>query len=241
LFANASQFGAPPVRALWYEFPDEPELFAIDRQYLIGRDVLVTPVLTPNVSTVDGKLLLIPVMPMSNMYTSGIFPGQGRTIWRDWYTHDIVNVTVSGNTTLAAPLGHIPVHVRDGSAILLHATPAYTIAETRAGPYALLISQAADGYAFGTAYVDDGESVPPTPHRNLQFHATTGELKIASDGTFSIEQKLETVTILGTARPNGISVGGKAANSWQYLEEQQKLVITGLAVDLNDVTTISWR
>ena len=53
------------MRALFYEFPDEPELFAIDRQYLIGRDILVTPVLTPNVSTVDGMsvaqlLLLIP-------------------------------------------------------------------------------------------------------------------------------------------------------------------------------------
>ncbi len=55
LFANASQFGAPPVRALFYEFPDEPELFGIDQQYLIGRDILITPVLTPNVSTVDGK------------------------------------------------------------------------------------------------------------------------------------------------------------------------------------------
>ena len=47
-------YGSPVVRALFYEFPDESELFAIDRQYLIGRDVLVTPVLSPNVSTVDG-------------------------------------------------------------------------------------------------------------------------------------------------------------------------------------------
>ena len=55
LFANASRFGSPPVRALWFEFPDEPELFAVDRQYLVGRDILVTPVLEPNVSTVDGR------------------------------------------------------------------------------------------------------------------------------------------------------------------------------------------
>ena len=54
LFANASLHGTPPVRALFWEFPDEPELFAIDRQFMIGRDILVTPVLEPNVSTVDG-------------------------------------------------------------------------------------------------------------------------------------------------------------------------------------------
>lgn len=47
--------GTPPIRALFFEFPDEPELFAVDRQYMIGRDLLVTPVLTPNVSTVDGE------------------------------------------------------------------------------------------------------------------------------------------------------------------------------------------
>ena len=43
------------MRALWFEFPDEPELFGVDGQFLVGRDILVTPVLTPNVSTVDGK------------------------------------------------------------------------------------------------------------------------------------------------------------------------------------------
>ena len=55
LFANASMFGSPTVRALFWEFPDEPELFAVDRQFMVGPDILVTPVLTPNVSTVDGE------------------------------------------------------------------------------------------------------------------------------------------------------------------------------------------
>jgi hypothetical protein len=34
LFANASTAGLPPVRTLFYEFPDEPELFTVDRQWL---------------------------------------------------------------------------------------------------------------------------------------------------------------------------------------------------------------
>lgn len=56
LFANSSRFGTPPVRALFFEFPDEPELFTVDSQFLVGRDILVTPVLHPNVSVVDGEL-----------------------------------------------------------------------------------------------------------------------------------------------------------------------------------------
>jgi hypothetical protein len=148
LFANASTRGTPPVRPLFFEFPDEPELFAIDAQFLIGRDVLVTPVLLPNTSTV-----------------AGVFPGRGRSVWRDWYTHEVVDAAPGANVTLAAPLGHINVHVRDGAAILLHAAPAYTVAETRRGPFELLVTQAADGVAMGEAYVDDGESVPPTPSK----------------------------------------------------------------------------
>jgi len=44
--------GLPPVKASFFEFPDEPELFAVDRQWLVGSgswevgsDILVTPVL----------------------------------------------------------------------------------------------------------------------------------------------------------------------------------------------------
>ncbi|KAH9885232.1 glycosyl hydrolases family 31-domain-containing protein [Cubamyces lactineus] len=198
LFANASLYGSPPIRALFYEFPDEPELFGIDNQCLVGRDILITPVLTPNASTVDG-----------------IFPGCGRNIGRDWYTHSVVDTTAGANSTLDAPLGHINVYIRDGSAMLLHAQPDYTTAETRAGPYSLLVSQASDGYAFGTAYVDDGESVPPTPHMTLTFRARKGKLTIAAVGNYDVEQKLEIVTVLGarSRQPREVKLNGKKADS----------------------------
>ncbi|PPQ96096.1 hypothetical protein CVT26_004728 [Gymnopilus dilepis] len=57
LFANASTSGTPPVRALFFEFPNEPELFGVDSQFLVGKDILVTPVLEPNVSTISGRYI----------------------------------------------------------------------------------------------------------------------------------------------------------------------------------------
>ncbi|EMD41237.1 glycoside hydrolase family 31 protein [Gelatoporia subvermispora B] len=225
LFANASMRGTPPVRALFFEFPDEPELFAVDTQYLVGSDILVTPVLTPNVSTVDG-----------------IFPGQGRVIWRDWYTHEVVNATPSTPATLSAPLGHINVHIRDGSALLLHAQPAYTINETRSGPYSLLVSQAADGYAFGTAYIDDGETIPPTPNRTVMIHSQRGEIRLQSWGDYDITQKLTTVTVLGAAQttPERVLIQGNTARSWEFDERIQRLVISDLVIDLNEPVQVSW-
>ena len=175
--------------------------------------------------------------------STGIFPGQGRSIWRDWYTHEVVNASVSANTTLSAPLGHIPVHIRDGAALLLHAAPAYTIAETREGPYALLVAQAADGYAFGTAYLDDGETVPPTPNTTLTISARKGALTISPHGNFHVQQKLETVTILGaaTARPMKLTVNGEVAEQFDFDAGLERIVISGANIDLNVHTTIVWE
>ncbi|KAI0329127.1 hypothetical protein GY45DRAFT_1325358 [Cubamyces sp. BRFM 1775] len=226
LFANASLHGSPPIRALFFEFPDEPELFAVDRQYLIGRDLLVTPVLTPNVSTVDG-----------------IFPGQGRVTWRDWYTHEVVDAAISANTTLDAPLGHINVHIRDGSAFLLYDKPAYTIEETRQSPFSLLVSQAADGYAFGTVYLDDGESVPPTPNSTLTITARKGEVVIRPSGDYEIAPALGKVVVLGAAseRPSLVSINGKDVRGWNFDASLQRLVISGLDVKLHQSVVIAWH
>ncbi|GJE89250.1 glycoside hydrolase family 31 protein [Phanerochaete sordida] len=224
LFANASRHGTPPLRALWYEFPDEPALFGVDAQFLVGRDLLVTPVLAPNVSTVDG-----------------IFPGNGRTIWRDWHTHAVLNTSSSGPTTLAAPLGHVPVHVRSGAAILLHARPGYTIAATRRSPYTLLVALTADGRADGSAYLDDGVSAPPTACRDVRFTAGRGRVVIASEGAYVVGPKVESVTVLGAARPTRVSVGGRSVE-WRYEEGLQRLVVSGLGVDLNvGETVVAWE
>ncbi|KAH8111170.1 glycosyl hydrolases family 31-domain-containing protein [Phellopilus nigrolimitatus] len=223
LFINASTQGTPPVRALFWEFPDEPELFGVDRQFMVGRDILVTPVLTPNVSSVDG-----------------IFPGRGRVSWRDWYTHDTVNASIGTNTTLSAPLGHINVHVRDGSVLLLHGMPAYTTKETRAGPFALLASLPESKEAFGTAYVDDGESFPPGPNTTLVFHANLGQLTAKSEGTFEISQKLEQVTVLGVKKPSLVALEGKNIASWEFFESQEKLVVSNLTIDLNKPMNLTW-
>ncbi|KAN0082905.1 glycoside hydrolase family 31 protein [Tylopilus felleus] len=223
LFANASIAGFPPVRALFYEFPDERELFAIDRQWLIGRDILVTPVLTPGATTVDG-----------------MFPGRGRVVWRDWYTHAAVDATPTSPTTLDAPIGHINVHVRDGAALLLHHRPAYTIAETRAGPYALLVSLDRAGTAFGTAYVDDGVSPPPTRNRTWTFSAAEGVLRIRSRGTDVVQPMLTRITVLGVPAPSVVQVHGRVVGAWRYNASTEELVVYDVAIDLGEDTDVVW-
>ncbi|EJD47637.1 hypothetical protein AURDEDRAFT_61870, partial [Auricularia subglabra TFB-10046 SS5] len=223
LFASASRYGTPPVRALWYEFPTESELFGLDRQFLIGRDILVTPVLEPSATTVDG-----------------IFPGvSSGTVWYDWYTHRAVKAKAHRNTTLKAPLGHINVHVRSGAVVLLHSLPAYTITETREGPFELLITLDNHGKASGTAYLDDGVSYPPGTFRELTFTVAAGgrKLRITSRGSFKVHQTLEKITVLGLKqRPHRVTADGHALHgeSWKFDAGIGQLEVGSLAIDLNN-------
>ena len=155
----------------------------------------------------------------------------------------MVNASISANTTLDAPLGHINVHIRDGSAILLHEEPAYTIAETRDGPYSLLVAQAAGGYAFGTAYIDDGETVPPTPNTTLTISARKGAVSIHPTGNFVISQALNSLTILGAAQapPSEVTVNGLKTADWRFDAGVERLVLTGLTLDLNSPVSVAWR
>src|SRR6266516_2993886 len=71
-----------------------------------------------------------------------------------------MEVTAGVNTTINAPLGHIPVYIRGGSVLPIQ-EPALTTRDSRKNPWGLLTALSADGSATGELYLDDGESVIP--------------------------------------------------------------------------------
>lgn len=99
------------------EFPNDASLLSVSKQFLVGSSILVTPVLTPNVTSV-----------------TGLFPDPINTIWRNWFTHEVINTSshstsgsnAAANVTLSAPLSTIPIAIRGGSILLLYAEPKYT-------------------------------------------------------------------------------------------------------------------
>ncbi|KAK1076949.1 hypothetical protein LTR33_008506 [Friedmanniomyces endolithicus] len=112
LFYYASTTGSTVMRALAWEFPNDPTLAAIDNQFLLGPAILVTPVLGQGLTSAQG-----------------VFPGiaQGE-VWYDWYTQQAVVAQPGENVTIPAPLGHIPVFIRGGY-VLPQQEPLYTTAE----------------------------------------------------------------------------------------------------------------
>jgi alpha-glucosidase len=146
LFAKANGKGDTVMRALAWEFTDEPWLRGADRQFLLGPAVMVTPVLEQGADTVGG-----------------VFPGTGKgTVWYDWYNGSSVTEGLSAgqNVTIAAPLGHIPVYVRGGYVLPLQ-EPGMTTHESRMSPWGVVVALDKEGSAAGELYLDDGESLNP--------------------------------------------------------------------------------
>lgn len=160
LFANAHAAGDAVMRALAWEFPDEPWLRAADRQFLLGPAVMVTPVLDQGADTVGG-----------------VFPGAGKggTVWYDWYNGSSVTggLAAAQNVTIAAPLGHVPVYVRGGYVLPLQ-EPGMTTYESRRNPWAVLVALDKDGCAAGELYLDDGESLEPDEVTRVQVRFQSG-------------------------------------------------------------------
>jgi alpha-glucosidase len=143
-FYLAHSTGSTVMRALAWEFPNEPLLASTDTQFLLGGSLMVVPVLAQGASTVDG-----------------VFPGVGYgEVWYDWYNQSAVTASPGENITIDAPLGHIPVYIR-GRSVLPTQQAGLTTKECRANPWSIIAAASLEGTASGQLYVDDGESFAP--------------------------------------------------------------------------------
>jgi alpha-D-xyloside xylohydrolase len=87
----AHEQGIPPMRPLFFDFPDDPESATIDDEFLFGPDLLVAPVLQEGARS---RKVYLP----------------GGTIWIDAWTGQ----TFEGHHHLIAeaPLERIPLYLR---------------------------------------------------------------------------------------------------------------------------------
>ena len=141
-FYQAHQTGSTVMRALAWEFPNDPTLASADRQFLVGDSLMITPVLAQGATTVNG-----------------VFPGAGKgEVWYDWYNQSAISAGPGENITIDAPLGHIPVYLRGGY-VLPTQEAAMTTTASRKNPWGLIAASSLEGTAKGQLYIDDGESL----------------------------------------------------------------------------------
>ncbi|KAI6827244.1 Alpha-glucosidase [Hortaea werneckii] len=219
LFYYAHTTGSTVMRALAWEFPNDPTLKSIDNQFLLGPSLMITPVLGQGLTEAHG-----------------VFPGVGRgEIWYDWYTQEAVDAKPGENKTIPAPLGHIPVYVR-GGAILPQQEALYTTAESRNSSWSLLCALNADSSATGSLYVDDGESVMPPATLFVDLTITNGSLLASGRGLYEDKNPLANVTVMGVAsEPTSVTLNGESVmDNVKYNGTSKVLSIKGLEQATSD-------
>ncbi len=89
---TAEKTGAPPMRPLFFDFPEDPLAWKIEDQFMFGPDILVAPVLHHGSRT---RKVYLPI----------------GASWRNAWTDE----QQDGGTEIQteAPLQRIPVYIRD--------------------------------------------------------------------------------------------------------------------------------
>jgi len=91
---EAARTGAPMMRALCVDYPDDPVAWQADLEYLLGRDLLVAPMTSPE----QVRKVYLPQGEWVDHWTGEVLPG-GRHV------------------TAATPLDRVPLYVRRGAVV----------------------------------------------------------------------------------------------------------------------------
>jgi len=227
LFYQAHVNGSTVARPLFFEFTDDPSTASLDKQFLLGPGLLITPVLTEGATTV-----------------SGYFP---KALWYDYYTHAAETDGTAQTKTLSAPRTKIPLHIRGGT-IIPTQEPELTTTDSRKNPLGLLVALSSFGTASGSLYYDDGESIDVGNDYTLYtFSASnqgrTGSVRGAVLNLWSGTANLvfNTVNVMGVAQgPSSASLNGKNVQ-FKYDTNTKELSFTGLGQPLSQSFSLTWQ
>ncbi|XP_066426444.1 neutral alpha-glucosidase AB isoform X1 [Molothrus aeneus] len=230
-FYRCHRQGIPVMRPLWMEFPDDPQTFAMDDQYMIDWVLLVHPVTEPGARGV-------------NVY----LPGEGE-VWYNDETHEQHRAP----QTLYVPvtLSTIPVFQRGGTVIPRQDRPRRSTEAMRNDPFTLYVALSPQGTAQGDLYLDDGVSFDYATknaflHRHFSFaNGTLTSSSADPRGSMSSPAWLERVVILGVGRPDSALLtthdGSQTPLQFQYDPERSVLTLRRPGVPMGADWSISLR
>ena len=153
---EAHRTGVPLFRPLLLNYQDDESTYNLDDQFMIGEDLLLAPVMKPDVTR---RLVYLPA-----------------GTWYDYWT----NKKYSGGTTISveAPLDVVPMFVRGGAIIPVGPVLNYT-GEKPADPITFNIYPDESGSASAKLYEDDGLS---PAYKRGAFRRTSFNVRRAGGG-----------------------------------------------------------
>lgn len=166
LFAEAHETGAPVMRPLVFEYPNDENTYHLSDEFLVGDNVLIAPIMTPKTMH---RVVYLPKGKWVNYWTDEVLEGGG---------HHLVQ----------AGLATLPIFVKQGSAIALGAVRRST--DSPDEQRFIHLYKADEGKAMYTLYDDDGQTFAYEKgqyfrmHLEMEYSEHTVQLVTKTEGTY---------------------------------------------------------
>ncbi|WP_119069121.1 TIM-barrel domain-containing protein [Rubrobacter indicoceani] len=192
LFEESHRTGAPIMRPLLFEYPEDAKTYAADDEFLLGESVLVAPITKPGI---EHRHVYLPKGTWFHYWTCERFDGEQHIL-----AHAPLGqpaVYLKANTAL--PLGPVRMNTKE----LTDAPLTYLVYSAEGEGTATLYEDAGDGYAQ-----ESGEYARRTIRTRAADGATTITIE-EREGTFVPERSLAIVDVRGIERPSEVTVNGE--------------------------------
>nr|XP_057925995.1 lysosomal alpha-glucosidase isoform X1 [Doryrhamphus excisus] len=242
LFHHAHVQGHTVARPLMFEFPKDIKTYGIEKQFLWGRNLLVTPVLEPGVHFVEGYF---PEGLWYDYYT--VRHTASKPIWKE-FSYVLLSQGDSINSTgeelrLSAPLDKINLHLREGSVVPMQ-TPNLTLSVSSGQPLHLVTALSDNGTACGDLFWDDGDSLDTfetDQYAYIVFSVAqqTMTSQVLHNHLEATYITVESASFYGVKQmPSRVLVNARDA-AFTY-RSNQVLTVADLSLKLSQNFTISW-
>ncbi|KAM7399513.1 hypothetical protein PAMP_018780 [Pampus punctatissimus] len=234
LFYKAHTAGETVVRPVMHEFYSDSSTWGVDRQFLWGKHLLITPVLDPGVEKVWAYI--------------------PDAVWYDYDTME--RVTDRGqHVELHLPGDKLGLHIR-GGAILPTQTANVTTTYSRHNPMGLIVALDDNNQAAGELFWDDGDSrdtVKTGNYIHYKFTVVDGVLtmQVTHDGYRDPNNlKFEKITVFGLSQPptnvsvthvtNGNSTTTVPDTNIEYDRVKKVMFLSGLSLTFGETYLVEW-
>jgi alpha-glucosidase len=198
LFDEAQRTGAPILRPLLFEFPDDATTFSTDDQFMLGPALLVAPIARPGTE-----------------YRHVYLP---RGTWAHYWSGE--SVTGPAHVLVHAPLGQPALYVRANVPLPLGPSTLHDGDPARAELTWLVCAAPAEAGQF-TLYEDAGDGYGAFSRTAVSCRTDAVGVHIelsAPDGSYAVARNEVELDIRGIQRPARVMVNGKSVDDWQHGE-----------------------
>nr|XP_057904994.1 lysosomal alpha-glucosidase isoform X2 [Doryrhamphus excisus] len=224
LFHHAHTSADMVARPLFMEFPTDPNSQTIDRQFLWGSSLLISPVLE------EGAVEVAAYLPPCT-----------------WYSlHNGQPLYSKGQfLVLSAPLDTINIHVREGH-IIPRQESALTTAASRRNPFFLTVALSAAGSAWGDLFWDDGDSIDTFERGTYCYIIFTAEQSQVMSVPIRMNGALDGLILGGMqvfgvlSPPQYVVANGEKVKDFLYNNDTKVLKVSRLALPLSKMITVQW-